>query len=129
MPERRKNRNDIFRIKRYGFSNLDEMNVEEMFEENRNNNLNSSTSTQTQKQFSIVKTMINIKMNETKKQLILDLLERYKEKFLNVINYIHKEKHDVKIDYERLIDYVDKLDSINPHAVKPLYIKRIEVLK
>lgn len=54
--------NDIFRIKRYGFSNLDEMKVEEVFEENRNNNLNSTTSTQ--KQYAIVKTMINVKMNE-----------------------------------------------------------------
>ena len=54
--------NDIFKIKNYGFSNLDEMNIEEVFEENRNNNLNSSNSTQ--KQFAIVKTMLNVKMND-----------------------------------------------------------------
>ncbi len=37
--------------------------------------------------------------------------------------------NDISINYERLIDYVDRKDCVNPHAVKPLYIKRIEVLK
>ena len=61
--------NDIFKIKNYGSSNMDEMNIEEVFVENRNNNLNSSTSTQ--KQFAIVKTMINTKMNENNNNRIL----------------------------------------------------------
>ena len=61
--------NDIFKIKNYGSSNMDEMNIEEVFVENRNNNLNSSTSTQ--KQFAIVKTMINAKMNENNNNRIL----------------------------------------------------------
>ena len=61
--------NDIFNIKNYGFSNLDEMNLEEVFEENRNNNLNSSTSTQ--KQFAIIKTMLSVKMNENNNNRLL----------------------------------------------------------
>ena len=61
--------NDIFKIKNYGSSNLDEMNIEEVFEENRNNNLNNSTSTQ--KQFAIVKTMLNVKMNENNNSRLL----------------------------------------------------------
>ena len=34
-----------------------------------------------------------------------------------------------KIDYNRLYEMVKTFESINPHAVKPLYIKRIEVTK
>ena len=64
--------NDIFKIKNYGYSNLDEMNIEEVFVENRNNNLNSSNSTQ--KQFAIVKTMLNVKMNENNNRLIKEYL-------------------------------------------------------
>ena len=48
---------------------MDEMNIEEVFVENRNNNLNSSTSTQ--KQFVIVKTMIYVKMNENNNNRLL----------------------------------------------------------
>ena len=61
--------NDIFKVKNYGFSNLDEMNVEEVLGEKRNNTLNSSSSTQ--KQFAIVKTMINIKMSQNNNNRIL----------------------------------------------------------
>ena len=61
--------NDIFKIKNYGSSNLDEMNLEEVFVENRNNNLNSSSSTQ--KQFAIVKTMLSVKMNENNNKKLL----------------------------------------------------------
>ena len=61
--------NDIFKIKNYGSSNLDEMNLEEAFVENRNNNLNSSSSTQ--KQFAIVKTMLSVKMNENNNKKLL----------------------------------------------------------
>ena len=61
--------NEIFKIKNYGFSNLDEINLGEVFEENRNINLNSSTSTQ--KQFSIVKTMLIVKMNENNNNRLL----------------------------------------------------------
>ena len=61
--------NDIFKIKNYGYSNLDEMNIEEVFVENRNNNLNSSSSTQ--KQFAIVKTILNVRMNENNNNRLL----------------------------------------------------------
>ena len=61
--------NDIFKIKNYGYSNLDEMNMEEVFVENRSNNLNSSSSTQ--KQFSIVKTMLNVQLNEKNNNRLL----------------------------------------------------------
>ena len=53
---------NIFEIKNYGQSNVDEMNIQEIFEENRNNTLNSSTSKQ--KSYAIIKTMINIKIEE-----------------------------------------------------------------
>lgn len=64
--------NDIFKIKNYGSSNLDEMNMEEVFVEKRNNTLNSSSSTQ--KQFSIIKTMISAKMNDNNKRLLKEYL-------------------------------------------------------
>ena len=53
---------NIFEIKNYGQSNVDEMNIEEILEENRNNTLNSSTSTQ--KPYAIIKSIINIKLEE-----------------------------------------------------------------
>ena len=34
---------------------------------------------------------------------------------------------DVEIDYEKVLYYLSSKESINPHAVKPLYIKRIGV--
>ena len=52
----------LFEIKNYGQSNLDEMNIEEILEENRNNNLNSSSSTQ--KPYAIIKSMIKVKIEE-----------------------------------------------------------------
>lgn len=36
---------------------------------------------------------------------------------------------DIEINYEKIIEYASKLDSINPHAVNPLYVKKIEVQK
>ena len=53
---------NIFEIKNYGQSNVDEMNIEEILEENRNNTLNSSSSTQ--KPFAIIKSLINVKLEE-----------------------------------------------------------------
>ena len=53
---------NIFEIKNYGQSNVDELNIEEILEENRNNTLNSSSSTQ--KPYAIIKSMINIKLRE-----------------------------------------------------------------
>ena len=53
---------NLFEIKNYGQSNLDEMNIEEILEENRNNNLNSSTSTQ--KPYAIIKSMIKVRLEE-----------------------------------------------------------------
>ena len=53
---------NIFEIKNYGQSNVDEMNIEEIIEENRYNNLNSSSSTQ--KPYAIIKSMINVKLEE-----------------------------------------------------------------
>lgn len=47
------------------------------------------------------------------------------EKFLQENNVIDVDK----IDYDKLINFMDKCDVTNPHAIKPLYIKRIEVLK
>ncbi len=65
---------DIFKIKNYGHSNVDEINIEEIFDENKNNNLNTSTSTQ--KPFSVIKSMINVifeENNQMKEYLICGL--------------------------------------------------------
>ncbi len=35
---------------------------------------------------------------------------------------------DVNIDYKLVYDYVMKLDNLNPHEVKPLYVKGISAL-
>lgn len=44
----------------------------------------------------------------------------------------YKKNHnvlvDVQVDYEKVYDFVSKLKSLNPHEVKPLYIKGISAL-
>ncbi len=43
-----------------------------------------------------------------------------------------KEDNDIEnitIDYEKVILFTKKLESINPHIVNPLYVKKIEVQK
>ena len=40
-------------------------------------------------------------------------------------NYVE----DVEINYEEIIKYANKIESINPHTVNPLYVKKIEVQK
>lgn len=41
-----------------------------------------------------------------------------------------KEKvyHDIDIDYQKVYEYLKNIKSINPHSVKPLYIKGISAL-
>lgn len=36
---------------------------------------------------------------------------------------------EIEINYEEIIKYVNGIESMNPHAVNPLYIKKIEVQK
>lgn len=53
--------------------------------------------------------------------------------YLNKKDYLlYKESNnvivDVDIDYEKIYEYVKKGESINPHAVKPLYVKGISAL-
>lgn len=54
--------------------------------------------------------------------------------YLNKSSYLeYKNKNDVitevDIDYEKVYDYVmNNIDSLNPHEVKPLYIKGISAL-
>ncbi|HAB67487.1 MAG TPA: tRNA (adenosine(37)-N6)-threonylcarbamoyltransferase complex dimerization subunit type 1 TsaB [Firmicutes bacterium] len=54
--------------------------------------------------------------------------------YLNKSSYLeYKNKNDVitevNIDYEKVYDYVmNNIDSLNPHEVKPLYIKGISAL-
>ena len=45
------------------------------------------------------------------------------EEFLKNNNVIE----DVEIDYNKVLKYMENVESINPHIVNPLYIKRIEV--
>ena len=40
-----------------------------------------------------------------------------------------KDIEDVSIDYEKVYAYLKGEESTNPHAVNPLYVKRIEVQK
>ena len=47
------------------------------------------------------------------------------EKFLENNKVVNIDK----IDFEKVIKYVNKIEAVNPHSVKPLYIKGIEVLK
>ena len=53
--------------------------------------------------------------------------------YINKSSYIDfKENNnvivDIDIDYEDVYNYVSKLNSLNPHEVKPLYIKGISAL-
>ena len=53
--------------------------------------------------------------------------------YINKSSYIDfKEANnvivDLDIDYEKVYNYVSKLNSLNPHEVKPLYIKGISAL-
>lgn len=41
----------------------------------------------------------------------------------------NKIEHINDIDYEKVYSYIKNKDSVNPHAVNPLYIKKIEVEK
>ncbi len=42
----------------------------------------------------------------------------------------NNEVKEVKeIDYKKLINIINSFEAVNPHAVKPLYIKRIEAMK
>jgi len=47
------------------------------------------------------------------------------EEFSNKYNVIL----DIKINYEKVINYALTKDSINPHIVNPIYIKKIDVEK
>lgn len=54
-------------------------------------------------------------------------------KYLNKNDYLIFKSHndivvDVDIDYEKVYQYAMSLKPINPHAVKPLYIKGISAL-
>lgn len=54
-------------------------------------------------------------------------------KYLNKNDYLIFKSHndivvDVDIDYEKVYQYAMSLEPINPHAVKPLYIKGISAL-
>lgn len=40
-----------------------------------------------------------------------------------------KDVEDVEMDYEKILEFSKSLEAINPHAVKPLYVKLIEVQK
>lgn len=65
-----------------------------------------------------------------------------KNKLLTGENYSYIAKNDylkmkesnviyneIDIDYEKVYDCLSKIDSVNVHSVKPLYVKNIEALK
>lgn len=58
-----------------------------------------------------------------------ELLSEYK--YLSNKEYEMEDKtnfyEDIQIDYEKIIDFVTNLEETNPHAVNPLYVKKIEV--
>jgi len=45
------------------------------------------------------------------------------------IKYKDYSPKDIKLDLEKIYDYVKGNESLNPHEVKPIYIKTIEVEK
>ena len=123
--------NDIFKIKNYGFSNLDEMKKEEVFVENRNNNLNSSNSTQ--KQFAIVKTMLNVKMNENinnrvlKEYLICGLSSGILKIYDTAPKFIFKKNIYLNYNKEgfccnKEINYITEIYNDNNHKDHNYYI-------
>lgn len=60
------------------------------------------------------------------------LVEDYKYLSNTEYNEINDKSNcieDIEIDYEKIISFVDNIDSTNPHAVNPLYVKKIEVQK
>ena len=129
--------NDIFKIKNYGNSNMDEMNIEEVFVENRNNNLNSSSSTQ--KQFAIVKTMINVKMNENTNNTLLKeylicglssgILKIYdtSPKFIfkkNIYLNYNKEGFCCNKEINYLVEINKDNNSIDQNNINEEYIKK-----
>ncbi len=52
-------------------------------------------------------------------------IEEYKYISGQINGYI--EEKDINIDYDLVYDFVNKLPALNPHAVNPLYIKKIGV--
>jgi len=53
-------------------------------------------------------------------------------------DYVYLSKHDmlkeaaiehVEIDYNEVYKYIKEIPTLNPHAVKPIYVKQIEVEK
>lgn len=38
-------------------------------------------------------------------------------------------KEDIEIDLMKVYEYMKDKDAINPHLLKPLYVKKIEVMK
>lgn len=57
------------------------------------------------------------------------LIEEYV--YLHNHEYLKEEKdvEEVTLDYEKILEFSKSLEAINPHAVKPLYVKKIEVQK
>lgn len=51
--------------------------------------------------------------------------------YINNGDYIQESKdiEEVDIDYEKIISFAKSIESTNPHAVNPLYVKIIEVQK
>lgn len=42
---------------------------------------------------------------------------------------LHKVNIDIELNYENIFAYADKLNNVNYHQVKPIYIKKIDVEK
>ncbi len=51
--------------------------------------------------------------------------------YVNNSEYVQEpnDVENVEIDYEKIILFAKTLESVNPHAVNPLYVKKIEVQK
>ena len=57
----------------------------------------------------------------------MGLLADYKYINLEEINNYKDIETDVTMDYEKIYEYANKKDSLNPHLVNPIYIKKIGV--
>lgn len=59
-----------------------------------------------------------------------ELVEDYKYLSNNELaNYPENIYFEDNVDYEKLINHMETKETINPHLLKPLYVKRLEVTK
>lgn len=62
-------------------------------------------------------------LNKPLKEYVYINKNEYEKLLLN-----EKVYNEVNVDYEKIYEYLEGVDAINPHSVKPLYVKGISAL-